>query len=59
MMGRRRGTPRWEDDPARIHDRRCQRTYQEVESPFEGSLMAVGEEMGDRNNRFVTISNKY
>ena len=50
--------PRWVDDPVQRRDRRCQRTGQEVESSFEGSLTEGGAGRGDRNNSFVTISNR-
>ena len=58
MLGRRRGTPRWADDSVRRSDGKCLRTGKEAEYAPEGILMTGGEDRGDGNNSFVTISDR-
>ena len=56
VLGRRRGTPRWADDPVRRRNGRCWKTGHEADSPLEGSLTSGGVDKGDGNKIFVTIS---
>ena len=58
VLGSRRGTPRWEDDPVWRHDGRGWFTGQETDSPLEGILMTGGADRGDGNNILVTISDR-
>ena len=56
IMGRRTGTPRWEDYPVRRRNRQFWRTEQEADSLLERSLTEVGADRVDENNSLVTIS---
>ena len=58
ILGQRRETPRWVDDPVQRRDKRCFHTGQEAESPSEESLTVVGSDRGYGNNSFVTVSNR-
>ena len=58
MLRQRQGTPRCADDPVRRRNGRCRRTGQEADSFLKASLTEGGTEKGDRNNRFVTISDR-
>ena len=58
MLGQRYGTPRWVDDPMQRRDGKCRKTGQEADSRLEVSIMTGGADRGDRNNSFLTISNR-
>ena len=47
MLGWRRGTPRWADDPVWRRDRWCRQTGKEANYPLEGSMMTEGAGRGE------------
>ena len=48
MLGWVRGTPKWEGGPVQRLEWGCWCIWQEVESPSEGIMMALGAVRGDR-----------